>query len=251
MTFLEKYKMEKTVKLKQNNPETKKIQMMNMFNGISSNYDILNRIITLGIDIIWRKKVVSLVKKHKHDAILDIATGTGDLVLALAKLKTKKIIGLDISPGMLNIGIDKVVSKRLESRIEMQLGDSESLQFEDASFDVVTVAFGVRNFENLEKGLKEINRILKPKGVLVILETAVPKNQILKPLYTFYTQNIIPFVSSVFFKDHSAYQYLSDSAASFQCGEVFNNILRENGFIDVDDFPQTLGVSSIYFAKKP
>jgi demethylmenaquinone methyltransferase/2-methoxy-6-polyprenyl-1,4-benzoquinol methylase len=181
---------------------------------------------------------------------LDIATGTGDLVLALAKLKTSKIIGLDISPGMLSIGKEKVVSKCLENRINMMLGDSESLKFDDAYFDVVTVAFGVRNFENLEKGLQEINRVLKPKGVLVILETAVPKNQILKSLYTFYTQNIVPFMSTIFFKDHSAYQYLSDFAANFQCGEAFNNILRENGFIDVDDFPQTLGVSSIYFAKK-
>ena len=242
--------MEKIVKPNQNNPETKKIQVTKMFNGISSNYDILNKIITLGIDTIWRKRVVSLVKKNKHDSILDIATGTGDLVLALAKLKTSKIIGLDISPGMLSIGKEKVVSKCLENRINMMLGDSESLKFDDAYFDVVTVAFGVRNFENLEKGLQEINRVLKPKGVLVILETAVPKNQILKSLYTFYTQNIIPFVSSIFFKDHSAYQYLSNSAANFQCGEAFNNILRENGFIDVDDFPQTLGVSSIYFAKK-
>jgi len=174
--------MKKTVKPNQNNPETKKIQVTKMFNGISSNYDILNKIITLGIDTIWRKRVVSLVKKNKHDSILDIATGTGDLVLALAKLKTSKIIGLDISPGMLSIGKEKVVSKCLENRINMMLGDSESLKFDDAYFDVVTVAFGVRNFENLEKGLQEINRVLKPKGVLVILETAVPKNQILKSL---------------------------------------------------------------------
>ena len=168
--------MKKIIKPNQNNPEAKKKQVTHMFDGISKSYDLLNRIITLGIDVIWRKRVVRLLKKEAPDTILDIATGTGDLVLALAKLNAKKIIGLDISPGMLEIGKKKVLAQNLTDRIKMQLGDSEALHYEDNSFAAVTVAFGVRNFENLDKGLLEIFRVLKPKGTLVILETAVPKN---------------------------------------------------------------------------
>lgn len=242
--------MKKIIKPNQNNPEAKKKQVTHMFDGISKSYDLLNRIITLGIDVIWRKRVVRLLKKEAPDTILDIATGTGDLVLALAKLNAKKIIGLDISPGMLEIGKKKVLAQNLTDRIEMQLGDSEALHYEDNSFAAVTVAFGVRNFENLDKGLLEIFRVLKPKGTLVILETAVPKNYFLKTFYMLYTQNIMPFIGKLFSKDRSAYKYLSDSAATFPHGEVFNNILRKNGFIEVEDLPQTLGIASIYFAKK-
>jgi demethylmenaquinone methyltransferase/2-methoxy-6-polyprenyl-1,4-benzoquinol methylase len=242
--------MKQAVKPDQNNPEAKKTQVTHMFNGISKSYDLLNRIITLGIDTLWRKRLIELVKKERHELVLDIATGTGDLVLALAKLDTEKIIGLDLSPGMLEIGKQKVKAKGLENRIDMQLGDSEALPYQSASFDVVTIAFGVRNFEHLEKGLEEILRVLKPKGTLVILETAVPKNKIFKAFYLFYTQQIMPFIGKLFSKDLSAYQYLSDSAAAFPCGKDFNNILEKIGFIEVEDFPQTLGVSSIYFAKK-
>ena len=242
--------MKKTIKPNQNNPEAKKKQVTHMFDGISKSYDLLNRIITLGVDIIWRKRVVKLIEKVDHESILDIATGTGDLVLALSKLETEKIIGLDISPGMLEIGKEKVLARKLGDRIDMQLGDSEALHFEDNSFAAVTVAFGVRNFENLDKGLSEIFRILKSNGTLVVLETAVPVNLILNRFYIFYTQNIMPFVGKLFSKDRSAYEYLSDSAAAFPHGEVFNNILRKNGFIEVEDLPQTLGIASIYFAKK-
>ncbi|MGA0896781.1 MAG: bifunctional demethylmenaquinone methyltransferase/2-methoxy-6-polyprenyl-1,4-benzoquinol methylase UbiE [Flavobacteriaceae bacterium] len=242
--------MKQAVKPDQKNPEAKKTQVTHMFNGISKSYDLLNRIITLGIDTLWRKRLIELVKKERHELVLDIATGTGDLVLALAKLDTEKIIGLDLSPGMLEIGKQKVKAKGLENRIDMQLGDSEALPYQSAYFDVVTIAFGVRNFEHLEKGLEEILRVLKPKGTLVILETAVPKNKIFKAFYLFYTQQIMPFIGKLFSKDRSAYQYLSDSAAAFPCGKDFNNILEKIGFIEVEDFPQTLGVSSIYFAKK-
>lgn len=206
---------------------------------------------TLGIDVLWRKRVVNLLKKEQPKSLLDIATGTGDLVIELAKIDAEKIIGLDISPGMLEIGKQKVKNKKLDHRIKMQLGDSEALQFKNKTFDGVTIAFGVRNFENLNLGLQEIFRVLKPNGTLVVLETAVPKNPLLKGFYSFYTQKIMPFIGKLFSKDRSAYQYLSDSAAIFPCGEDFNNILRKNGFIQVEDFPQTLGVSSIYFAKKP
>lgn len=242
--------MKKTIKPNQNNPEAKKKQVTHMFDGISKSYDLLNRIITLGVDIIWRKRVVKLIEKVDHESILDIATGTGDLVLALSKLETEKIIGLDISPGMLEIGKEKVLARKLGDRIDMQLGDSEALHFEDNSFAAVTVAFGVRNFENLDKGLSEIFRILKSNGTLVVLETAVPVNLILNRFYMFYTQNIMPFVGKLFSKDRSAYEYLSDSAAAFPHGEAFNNILHKNGFIEVEDLPQTLGIASIYFAKK-
>jgi len=243
--------MKQSVKPNQNNPETKKKQVTQMFNGISRSYDLLNRVITFGVDVIWRKRVVRLIQKNKHQVLLDIATGTGDLVLALSKLKTKKIIGLDISPGMLEIGKQKVKAQGLDRRIEMQLGDSEALSFENDTFDGVTIAFGVRNFEHLDLGLQEIRRVLKPQGALVILETAVPQNPILKSLYFLYTQKVMPFIGKLFSKNRTAYLYLSDSAAAFPCGKAFNNILKKNGFIAVEDFPQTLGVASIYFAKKP
>lgn len=243
--------MKQSIKPDENKPETKKTQVTHMFDGISKSYDLLNRIITLGIDVLWRKRVFKLLQKEQPKSILDIATGTGDLVLELAKINADKIIGLDISPGMLEIGKQKVKNKQLEDRIDMQLGDSEALPFDKETFDGVTIAFGVRNFENLELGLQEIIRVLKPNGALVVLETAVPQNRLLRSLYTLYTQKIMPFIGKLFSKDPSAYQYLSDSAAIFPCGEQFNNILRKNGFIEVEDFPQTLGVSSIYFARKP
>lgn len=243
--------MRESIKPNPNLTETKKIQVTQMFNGISKRYDILNRIITFGIDVLWRKKVVKFLKKEKYNSLLDIATGTGDLVIELAKLDIDKIIGLDISPGMLEIGRIKVKKKQLNDRINMMLGDSEALNFDNQTFDAVTIAFGVRNFENLDLGLQEIYRVLKTNGTIVILETAIPKNRFIKKLYSFYTQTIMPSIGKIFSIDRSAYQYLSDSAAIFPCGEAFNNILRKNGFIQVEDFPQTLGVSSIYFGKKP
>jgi demethylmenaquinone methyltransferase/2-methoxy-6-polyprenyl-1,4-benzoquinol methylase len=243
--------MRESIKPNQNLTEKKKIQVIQMFDGISKRYDILNRIITFGIDVLWRKKVVKLLKKEKHNSLLDIATGTGDLVIELAKLDIDEIIGLDISPGMLEIARRKVKKKQLDDRINMMLGDSEALNFDNQTFDAVTIAFGVRNFENLDLGLEEIYRVLKTNGTIVILETAIPKNQFIKRFYSFYTKTIMPSIGKIFSKDRSAYQYLSDSAAIFPCGEAFNNILRKNGFIQVEDFPQTLGVSSIYFGKKP
>jgi len=243
--------VKKTLKPNQKDPESKKKQIINLFNSISPNYDSLNRIMTFGIDTVWRKRVVGLVQKQKHNSILDIATGTGDLAISLAKLNSNIIIGLDISKEMLSIGKQKVLSKNLNHRIKMQSGDSEDLDFKEENFDVVTISFGIRNFENIEKGLREIKRVLKSNGTLVILETSVPKNIFIRSLYLFYVRKVIPFLSLILSKNRYAYQYLSDSAITFPCGEAFNNILRKNGFIEVDDFPQTFGVSSIYFAKKP
>jgi len=228
----------------------KKEQVTKMFDTISKNYDGLNRVISFGIDIKWRKKVVEILTKEKPESILDIATGTGDLAIALVNTGAKKIVGLDISPGMLAVGKEKVKDKNHDTIIEMVVGDSENLVFDDNSFDAVTVSFGVRNFETLETGMTEILRVLKPNGTLVVLETSVPTKTPYKQGYRFYTKNVLPLIGRLFSKDDSAYGYLSESASVFPHGENFNNILREIGFIDVTNKPQTFGVASIYVAKK-
>ncbi len=228
----------------------KKAQVTKMFDAISDNYDGLNRVISFGIDIKWRKRVVNIVKQEKPGRILDIATGTGDLAIALSQVGADKITGLDISPGMLQIGKEKVQAKGLSNSIEMVVGDSEALQFNDESFDAVTVAFGVRNFETLETGLSEIYRVLRPGGVLVVLETSVPTKTPYKQGYRVYTKYILPMIGKLFSKDRSAYTYLSESAATFPHGQDFNNILGKIGFIAMENKPQTFGVASIYVARK-
>ena len=229
----------------------KKEQVTQMFDTISGDYDGLNRVISFGIDIKWRKKVVKIINKSNPDTILDIATGTGDLAINLAETNASKIVGLDISSGMLDIGRDKIKKKALDTKIEMVLGDSENMPFEDNSFDAITVAFGVRNFENLENGLKEILRVLKPHGTFVILETSMPDKTPYRQGYNFYTKNILPLIGRAFSKDRSAYKYLCESASVFPYGEVLNNILRKIGFINVEDLPQTFGVATIYKSSKP
>ncbi|NNK20760.1 MAG: bifunctional demethylmenaquinone methyltransferase/2-methoxy-6-polyprenyl-1,4-benzoquinol methylase UbiE [Flavobacteriaceae bacterium] len=228
----------------------KKEQVTTMFDTISGEYDGLNRVISFGIDVKWRKKVVGILKTKSPDKILDIATGTGDLAINLVETGASRIVGLDISKGMLEVGKSKVVRKKLEGKVEMIVGDSENLHFEDDSFDAVTVAFGVRNFENLEKGLAEIYRVLKPKGTLVILETSVPSKTPFKQGYKFYSKYVLPAIGKIFSKDRSAYQYLSDSASVFPHGREFNNILGKIGFIGMENKPQTFGVASIYIASK-
>lgn len=228
----------------------KKEQVTKMFDTISGDYDGLNRVISFGIDIKWRKKVVKIVSENNPQTVLDIATGTGDLAINLAETSATKIIGLDISSGMLEIGKDKIKTKSLESKIEMVLGDSENLPFEDNTFDAITVAFGVRNFESLENGLKEILRVLKPDGTFVILETSMPDKTPYKQGYNFYTKNILPLIGKTFSKDKTAYKYLCESASVFPYGEALNNILRKIGFINVEDFPQTFGVATIYKSSK-
>ena len=228
----------------------KKQQVEKMFDTISSDYDGLNRVISFGIDVKWRKKVVALVNGQKPDLVLDIATGTGDLAINLAKTGATKIIGLDISEGMLAVGRKKIAKEQLSGKIEMVQGDSEALPFENNSFDAITVAFGVRNFENLEKGLAEIHRVLKPGGIFVVLETSVPTKFPFKQGYSVYTRYLLPLIGKLFSKDQSAYSYLSKSAAAFPHGERFNNILRKIGFINVENKPQTMGVATIYTASK-
>ncbi|MDB2606564.1 bifunctional demethylmenaquinone methyltransferase/2-methoxy-6-polyprenyl-1,4-benzoquinol methylase UbiE [Zobellia sp.] len=228
----------------------KKDQVTQMFDNISENYDDLNRVISFGIDIKWRKRVVAILTAKQPKTVLDIATGTGDLAINLVETGAKKIVGLDISPGMLEVGKKKVAQKQLDNTIEMVVGDSENLPFETNSFDAVTVAFGVRNFETLEKGLTEIYRVLAPGGTFVVLETSVPTKTPFKQGYNIYIKYMLPAIGKLFSKDKSAYTYLSESASVFPHGNAFNNILRKIGFIEVENKPQTFGVASIYAATK-
>ena len=228
----------------------KKEQVAKMFDTISSKYDNLNRVISFGVDVKWRKKILKMIATKNPETILDIATGTGDLAILLSNTNAKKIIGLDISSGMLEVGKQKIADRNLSDKIEMILGDSEKMPFDDNAFDAVTVAFGIRNFENLEKGLTEILRVLKPNGIFVILETSVPERFPFKQGYRFYTKNVLPIIGKMFSKDKVAYQYLSDSASIFPYGEKLNNILQKIGFIDIKHLPQTFGVATIYSASK-
>lgn len=242
--------MPEKVKPYKNSELSKKEQVTHMFDTISKEYDGLNRVISFGIDIKWRKKVVEIVNKQQPDTILDIATGTGDLAINLGKTSASKIIGFDISPGMLEVGKKKITHKQLDHKIEMVLGDSEKMPFDDNSFDAITVAFGIRNFENLEQGLSEILRVLKPNGVFVILETSVPTKTPFKQGYKLYTKRILPLIGKLFSRDKVAYSYLSESASVFPFGEALNNILLKIGFINAEALPQTLGVATIYKASK-
>ena len=228
----------------------KKEQVAKMFDNISEDYDGLNRVISLGIDVSWRKKVVKLVGENNPQQILDIATGTGDLALMMSQLNPEKIVGLDISEGMLQVGRQKVAKAKLTDKIEMIVGDSENIPFPDNTFDAITVSFGVRNFENLDKGLTEILRVLKPGGKFVVLETSNPTKFPFKQGYKLYTNFILPIIGKLFSKDKVAYSYLSESANSFPFGEAFNNILQKNGFKNAKNIPVTFGVASIYTALK-
>ncbi len=228
----------------------KKEQVAKMFDNISAKYDNLNRVISFGVDVKWRKKILKMVSQQNPKNILDVATGTGDLAILLSNTQAEKIVGLDISAGMLEVGKQKIAHKNLSHKIDMVLGDSEKIPFDDNSFDAITVAFGIRNFENLELGLSEILRVLKPNGIFVILETSVPDKFPYKQGYTFYTKNILPIIGKLFSKDKVAYQYLSDSASIFPYGEKLNNILQKIGFINIKHLPQTFGVATIYSASK-
>ena len=243
--------MEKKVSPYKNSSLGKKKQVEQMFDTISGNYDSLNRIISLGADVSWRKKVVKMVSEKNPDSILDIATGTGDLAIKFATAtKASRIVGLDLSEGMLSVAKKKVKENSFLDKIDFIQGDSEALPFEDDSFDVITVSFGIRNFENLEKGLSEILRVLKSRGLFVILETSVPTKAPYKQGYYFHTRWILPVIGKLFSKDKVAYSYLSESASIFPYGEKLNNILTKIGFIEVENKPQTFGVATIYSATK-
>lgn len=242
--------MSKTVTPYKNSDLSKKVQVTQMFDTISKEYDSLNRVISFGTDIAWRKKVIQIVAETQPHKVLDIATGTGDLAIMLTKTSAQTIIGLDISAGMLSIGKQKIEKLNLSNKIEMVLGDSENIPYETDSFDAVTVAFGIRNFETLEKGLSEILRILKPSGKLVILETSVPEKFPFKQFYNLHTKHIMPLIGKMFSKDKTAYTYLSESASVFPYGKKLTDILFKVGFSSVTFEPQTFGAATIYTAQK-
>jgi demethylmenaquinone methyltransferase/2-methoxy-6-polyprenyl-1,4-benzoquinol methylase len=230
---------------------SKKEQVSRMFDGIAPYYDFLNRLLSLGIDTIWRKRAIDQLKDRKPQYILDVATGTADVALEMARrLKPEKITGLDIAPQMLDIGREKVRKKGLESVIELIVGDSENLPFEDNTFDALTVAFGVRNFEHLERGLQEMYRVLKPDGKLVVLEFSKPRVFPFKQLYDFYFRNILPAVGRFTSKDPRAYRYLYESVQAFPDREQFTNILSKTGYKSNQCIPLTLGICSIYTGVK-
>ncbi|WP_374542245.1 bifunctional demethylmenaquinone methyltransferase/2-methoxy-6-polyprenyl-1,4-benzoquinol methylase UbiE [Flavobacterium sp.] len=242
--------MSKIITPYQDSEKGKKEQVAQMFDTISENYDGLNKVISFGTDAKWKKRILKMVQEKQPTTILDIATGTGDLAILFSATSAQEIIGLDISQGMLEIGKQKIQAKNLNDKIQMVLGDGENIPYANDYFDVITVAYGVRNFENLERGLGEILRVLKPGGQLLILETSVPTQFPFKQGYYVYTNFVMPMIGKLFSKDQKAYQYLSTSAQNFPFGEVLNNILRKIGFIDVQHLPQTMGVATIYKASK-
>ncbi|MCB0495784.1 MAG: bifunctional demethylmenaquinone methyltransferase/2-methoxy-6-polyprenyl-1,4-benzoquinol methylase UbiE [Cyclobacteriaceae bacterium] len=228
----------------------KKEQVADMFNNISPKYDLLNHVLSMGIDILWRKKAVRMLKPFSPKIILDIASGTGDFAIETVRLKPDKIFGVDISEGMLEVGRKKMKAKKLDHIIEMQLGDSENLHFEDNYFDAVTVAFGVRNYENLKLGLSEMLRVMKPGGHVVIIEFSHPTRFPVKQLYNFYSRAILPKIGKMISKDKAAYEYLPESVSAFPYGQQFIDIMNEVGFTETKAIPLTLGISSIYWGSK-
>lgn len=228
----------------------KKEQMAKMFNNISHRYDFLNHFLSLGIDRTWRKRAIGLLKASKPRFILDVATGTGDFAIQAMELQPEKVTGIDISEGMLEKGREKVEKLRLTSKIELLKGDSEDLKFGDNTFDAVTVGFGVRNFEDLEKGLSEIHRVLKPGATFVVLEFSRPRKFPMRQIYNFYFKNILPGLGRLISSDRSAYTYLPESVQVFPDGTDFENILKKVGFNETSCKPLTFGISSIYVARK-
>lgn len=230
--------------------ESKKKQVSEMFDNISHSYDFLNHFFSFGIDILWRKKAIGLLKRESPKTILDIATGTGDFAFEALKLNPDKVIGVDISEGMLDIGRKKVVEKGKTDKIELKYGDSENLPFESGSFDAVIVSFGVRNFEDLQIGLNEIQRVLKPGGTAVILEFSKPRKFPIRQVYQFYSSRVMPTLGKWISKDKSAYEYLPESVRAFPDGLQFTALLDKAGFSKNEIHPVTGGIATIYKAKK-
>ncbi len=230
---------------------SKKEQVAEMFDNISGNYDFLNRLLSAGIDVYWRKKALGMIADRKNHTVLDVATGTGDLAIeALKILKPSKIIGVDISEGMLSVGRKKLDKLGLNDKIELQLGDSEKLHFDNNTFDTTIVSFGVRNFENLLAGLCDINRVLKPGGTCLIVEFSKPKLFPFKQFYWFYSSKILPFIGKYISKDHRAYSYLPESVKVFPDGEDFLGIFKNAGFKETKATPLTFGICTVYIGKK-
>lgn len=221
-----------------------------MFDSIAHRYDFLNQLLSLGIHKGWRKKSIQLLQTQQPKTILDIATGTADFAIEAMRLKPEKVVGVDISSGMLELGRKKIEKLGLQQKIELKLADSENLPFADNSFDAITVGFGVRNFENLEKGIRDMHRVLKPGGRMIILEFSKPRAFFIKQVYTFYFRYITPFIGKIFSKDNSAYRYLPESVNAFPDGEDFLNILRKAGQKEAKAISLTFGIASIYSSTK-
>lgn len=231
--------------------EGKKDQIRSMFDNISGNYDRLNQMLSLGIERIWKKKLVNAIKETHPKKILDIATGTADIaVLQAERIPNASIIGLDLAPKMIEYASEKVKKKNLQDRIELVVGDSENLQYDDNSFDAVSISFGVRNFENLEKGLSEINRVIKKGGKIFVLEFSKPTIFPFKQLFNFYFGNILPRIGSWISKDKSAYTYLFESVQSFPDYEKFTDVLERCGFKNCKWKAFTLGICCLYIGEK-
>jgi demethylmenaquinone methyltransferase/2-methoxy-6-polyprenyl-1,4-benzoquinol methylase len=228
----------------------KKAQVADMFNNIAGNYDFLNHFLSLGIDKGWRRKAIAEVAKVQPKAILDVATGTADLAIAAAKLNPQHITGVDIAAQMLEVGRKKIAEKGMNNVITLQLGDSENLGFETNSFDAITCAYGVRNFENLEAGLKEMARVMRPGGKLAILEFSKPQAFPVKQLYGFYFRFVLPTLGRLVSKHSTAYTYLPESVMAFPQGKVFCQTLERCGFKDAKARPLTLGITTLYTATK-
>lgn len=226
---------------------TKKEQVADMFNNISKTYDFLNHFLSLGIDIIWRKKAIRELKTVQPQLILDVATGTGDFAFEAIKiLKPRQVIGVDISQGMLDVAQRKIDERKLDAIYSVKIGDSEKLLFDNDVFDAITVAYGVRNYQNLEKGLSDMYRVLKPGGKIVVLEFSKPQQFPIKQGYNFYFQHILPFFGKIFSKDARAYTYLPESVAAFPDGKAFTQLMDKIGFKTTKHISLTFGISSIY-----
>lgn len=231
--------------------DSKKEQVAEMFDSISAKYDFLNRLLSGGVDIYWRKKALRMIKDRPNDLVLDIATGTGDLAIEANKiLNTQKIIGVDISEGMLKVGNEKIKKLGLTNKIELQMGDSEKLLFESNTFDTVIVSFGVRNFENLLKGLTDMCRVLKPGGTCLVVEFSKPSSFPFKQFYWFYSTKILPIIGKLVSKDSSAYTYLPESVKAFPDGKAFLDVFEHAGFKETAVKTLTFGICSIYLGKK-
>ena len=229
---------------------SKKEQVATMFNNISKRYDLLNHLLSLGIDIYWRKQAIKHLKADQPQLIMDMATGTADFAIESLSLNPQKVIGVDISEGMLEVGRKKLRKMKLDQRIELKLGDSERIPFDDNIFDAIIVAFGVRNFETLEQGLADMYRVLKPGGKVVVLEFSKPTVFPLKQLYNFYFKSILPLIGRIISKDQSAYTYLPESVQAFPDGNAFLEVLQKVGYHETACKTLTFGVSSIYTGRK-
>ncbi len=232
-----------------NSEATKKSQVEDMFDNIAPKYDLLNHVLSMKIDVLWRNNLVKWMKKDTPKEVLDVATGTGDLAITIEKGTQAKVIGLDLSQQMLNVGVIKIKKLNLDGKISMQKGDAENLPFEDNRFDAVSVAFGVRNFENLKKGLAELRRVVKDNKSVYILEFSKVEG-FLGPLYMFYFKNVLPKIGRLVSKDNRAYTYLPDSVNAFPYGEKMKQILLDTGFKKVEYKKQSLGIATIYKATK-